>query len=57
MQASFSIQEADPDERDVQEFWQFNNVRVPRFLPPPEQLIPLNPELLEALELEPTNFS
>jgi hypothetical protein len=57
MWVSFTIQEAHADERDAQDFWQFNYVRVPRPLPPPEQLIPLNPELLEALELSPKDFS
>jgi hypothetical protein len=54
---TFTIQDAPPDERDIQDFWQFSYIRVPRPLQPPEQLIPLNPELLEALELDPTNFS
>jgi hypothetical protein len=57
MWVTFTVQEAPPDDKDKEDFWQYSYVRVPRPLPSPDQLFPLNPELLEALESEPTSFS
>jgi hypothetical protein len=57
MWVSFTIQEAFPDDRDNEDFWKFNFTRAPRKPIPPSELIPLNPELLQALNEETINFS
>jgi hypothetical protein len=57
MLVSFTIQEAPPDERDKEDFWQYSFVRVPRQVLPPSALFPLNPELLQAIDDEAVNFS
>jgi hypothetical protein len=57
MWVTFTIQESLPDEKDTEDFWQFSYIREQRKLKQPTELIQLNPELIEAINSEPTNYS
>jgi hypothetical protein len=57
MWVTFTIQDCPPDEKDAEDFWQFNYLKQPRELKTPSQLLQLNPQLIEDINLEPTSYS